>query len=1150
MSERPDAEPFAVTAALPTGTTVLEASAGTGKTYTIAALVARYLAEGHAELGELMIVTFGRMATDELRGRVRDRLVSAERALTSALAGSGEPSPEDAVNALLTTGPPEELHRRRDRLQRALAEFDAATIATTHEFCSRMLDGLGVLGSAEPDAVFTEHLGDLTAEVARDVYLRRYAATGDPPFPFQTSDPKTEDAVRLATQVVGAAHTRIVPALPAKPIDPEPAWARRVGYALEVRAEVERRKRRARLFSYDDMLGRLQAALADQETGDAAAERLRERYRIVLVDEFQDTDVVQWDILRRAFHGHRTLILIGDPKQAIYAFRGADVYSYLDARNVAEQVRTLGTNWRSDQAVVDALAELTGGASLGEGGIEVRAVTSQHQERRIAVADGDPAEIVAPVRIRVVPPRAPEESRERVDPLRRIIEADLVADVTRLLAVRPTLTLHSRSRPLRPSDVAVLVRRNSRGEAIQQALVDAGVPAVLLGSTSVFAAPVATDWLTLLTALEQPRLFRSAALTCFVGWSISRLAGADEGALTGLAQQIRGWSRVLTERGVAALLEVAGAETQLSERLLRRPDGERVLTDLRHIGQALHAAMTSDRLGVGALLEWLRDQIARARLDAGTDLTRKLETDAEAVQVLTLHRSKGLQFPVVYLPEAWDSFTADADEGRVLRLHEQGPGTIEETTIGDRVLDVGGALGPGRAERWQRQRVEDGGEDLRLLYVGLTRACCSVVTWWADSARNTIGSPLHRLLFRTARTGEPAPSYPVPPDPIAELRRRNAWSIEEVQPRRPGPAEPPPGLDHEPRARIFRRELDLQWRRTSYSALTAAAHGLVLAAPAVGSEVDVVWEEDEVTDPGLLPGRAAAEPESVAGLERVSPMQDLPSGVLFGTAVHAVLEQVDPGAADLPTELRRAVGGVLAAGQPGEMSADTLADALLLAMQTPLGPLADDRRLLDIEPVDRLTELGFELPLAGGDVRTGPRRECRLGDLVPLLRTYLPADDPLRPYPDLLAHPNLAEQSLRGYLTGSIDAVLRIRLAAAEARYLVVDYKTNWLGTVEGPQLRLGDYTPDRMAAAMMSAHYPLQALLYSAAVHRMLRWRQPGYDPARHLGGVLYLFVRGMAGPDTPRVGGVPCGVFSWRPAPELVVACSDLLDRGPVDA
>ena len=212
-------------------------------------------------------------------------------------------------------------------------------------------------------------------------------------------------------------------------------------------------------------------------------------------------------------------------------------------------------------------------------------------------------------------------------------------------------------------------------------------------------------------------------------------------------------------------------------------------------------------------------------------------------------------------------------------------------------------------------------------------------------------------------------------------------------------------------------------------------------------------------------------------------------------------------------------------------------------MQTPLGPLAYGRRLCDIPTSDRLPELTFELPLAGGDQ---PTAEVTLGALGPLLRRHLEPGDFLYEYSQALEHPLLADETLRGYLNGSIDAVLRVRAANGVPRYLLVDYKTNWLGSQEAGRLLLSDYAPHRMARAMMEAHYPLQALLYSVALHRLLRWRQPGYEPAVHLGGVLYLFVRGMAGPQTPQVGGVPNGVFSWRPPTSLVAQLSDLLHGG----
>jgi exodeoxyribonuclease V beta subunit len=275
-------------------------------------------------------------------------------------------------------------------------------------------------------------------------------------------------------------------------------------------------------------------------------------------------------------------------------------------------------------------------------------------------------------------------------------------------------------------------------------------------------------------------------------------------------------------------------------------------------------------------------------------------------------------------------------------------------------------------------------------------------------------------------------------------------------------------------------------------------------------------------------------------------MADLPVGAGFGTLVHAVLETTDTTALDLAGELRARVGDELDRHPAPAVVPGALAAALLPVLRTPLGPLADGRTLCDVAPRDRLAELDFELPLAGGD---SPGARVVLGDLVPLLRRHLAPDDPLVGYPDRLAP--LAGQPLRGYLTGSIDAVLRLRPSAGPEpqRYVVVDYKTNWLGPIgpDGPEpLTAAHYAPERLVDAMQDAHYPLQALLYCAALHRFLRWRLArlpgGYDPDRHLGGVLYLFLRGMCGPATPG-----CGVFSWRPPAALVVELSDLLDGRP---
>ncbi len=269
---------------------------------------------------------------------------------------------------------------------------------------------------------------------------------------------------------------------------------------------------------------------------------------------------------------------------------------------------------------------------------------------------------------------------------------------------------------------------------------------------------------------------------------------------------------------------------------------------------------------------------------------------------------------------------------------------------------------------------------------------------------------------------------------------------------------------------------------------------------------------------------------SDARLDQVSPMADLPGGTGFGSLVHTVFEHADPAGADLTPFVSQAMRqhGLDPAG------AAEVAAALLPGLRTPLGPAAGSRCLAEIPARDRLAELGFELALAPAG--TG----ATLSRLAEVMAAHLPGDDPLASYPERLRDPDLDHRPLRGFLSGSIDAVLRL-----DGRHLVVDYKTNRLGPPDAP-LTLRSYTPARLAEAMMASHYPLQALFYSVALHRFLRWRLPGYDPGRHLGGVYYLFVRGMAGPDTPTFDGVPCGVFHWRPPARLVTELSDLLAGG----
>ncbi|HEY7622575.1 MAG TPA: UvrD-helicase domain-containing protein, partial [Solirubrobacteraceae bacterium] len=483
---------FDLTGPLPTGVTVLEASAGTGKTYTIAGLAARYVCEG-IPLEQLLLVTFTRMATGELRERVRERLVSAERFLE----GTGR---SDPVNELLATGTPDEVAVRRDRLSRALADFDAATISTTHGFCQEVLGGLGIAGDLEPDTVFVEDLGDLVDEVVDDLYVRRFHGhDGRPPF-------ERWQAGQIARAAIGNPDAPIAPAVGEVP-------EMRRALAEAVRKELELRKRRLAVMTFDDLLTRLDDALAD----DAVAARLRDRYRVVLVDEFQDTDPVQWNIVRRAFAVEGvTLVLIGDPKQAIYAFRGADVYAYLEAARSAAARPTLEVNRRSDQPLIDAYDALFGGLKLGHPDIAYRHVRAAEDHRVSRLTDAPQG---APLRIRVVhrdDVRLTQGGYATAPSAREHIAKDVAADLVALLSSGARVD----GEPVEPRHVAVLVPTNRNAALVRDALDQARIPAVINGAGSVFATAPARDWLRLLEALERPASVsraRSAALTSFVG---------------------------------------------------------------------------------------------------------------------------------------------------------------------------------------------------------------------------------------------------------------------------------------------------------------------------------------------------------------------------------------------------------------------------------------------------------------------------------------------------------------------------------------------------------------------------------------------------------------------------------------------------------
>ncbi|WP_132994202.1 UvrD-helicase domain-containing protein [Gordonia zhaorongruii] len=1101
---------------LPTGTTVLEASAGTGKTYAIVSLAVRYIAEG-VPVSRLLMATFSNAASAELRDRTRSRITECLSALDE---NEGEAREADVLIGWIVDAPPDTVERRRARLVAALSDFDAATMATTHTFCNRMLAALGFLGEREQQYPIVEDVDDIVAEIARDAYVARFA--GDP-----DAAPEFAEALGIATGAVRNANAILAPERDDERSDDSDL---RVRMATHIRQQTQRRKRAARLRTYDDLQNTLFRIVTDPDIGDAACLRIRDQFSVVLIDEFQDTDPQQWEIVRRCFHGGVPLILVGDPKQSIYAFRGAEVLSYLNAVQTAQDRRLLTVNRRSDEAVVNGLGVLFAGATFGHDEIAYHPVGAHHGGTRI---HGAPA-----VRIRGFTKNDFSAfTRDGTSPLvggvrDRVID-DVAADVAALLASEVTVDVDGVTRRVQPGDIAVLLRANRTIEPLQKAFTERGVASVVTSGTSVFATDAARHWWHVLTAIDQPSRqprVRLAALSPLVGHTAEKLETQGDTGVGTLAGQFAELGRVFAEGGFAAMSSRLFDEFETARRLLGSARGERLLTDVRQVADVCNRYAAESGAGLTSITEWLGEQIGeRSSWSGRGDATRRLDRDTAAVQVMTVHASKGLEFPIVYVPFGWDG--ASHPNPSTFVFHEDD---------GRRYLDVGGKSARGYHRRDARSRREAAGEDLRLMYVAATRARSQVVLWWAPSTTTARGA-LHRLLFTAAdRTAAAATNMvapipdtvPIPAediDCVGVLRdvaaRSDSISVEPAgrhpHTRAPRSAQSGTAVPELEVAR-FTRRIDDGWRRTSYSAIVAAAHAAAHAVSVThsadvirtGSEPDEVERSDEPSD---IPDPTAGSGD--AGEGRPSPMNGLPFGAAFGTLVHEVLEHVDTSATDIDAHVAR-LSAEGAAGRGVAIDVPTLSAALVKVLTTPLG-FGD---LWSVRPSDRLAELDFELPLSANGGGFG------LDAVGALLAEHLPSDDPLAPYAESVR--TVSDEKFRGFLTGSIDSVLR----TPDRRFVVVDYKTNRLRPGE---LTVEDFGREAMAAEMMSSHYPLQALLYSVALHRYLSLRLPEYRPEQHLGPVQYHFVRGMAGPGTP----AGCGVFEWQLPAGLVVDMSDLL-------
>jgi exodeoxyribonuclease V beta subunit len=1157
-----DRHPFNLSDPLPVGVSALEASAGTGKTFALSALAVRYLAEIPIHPSQLCVVSFTDAATAELRGRVRSRLVEALRHCELLLTGRFDEVETDQVLTAIAAQDtdPELIRSRLVHLRVALAEFDAANISTIHGFCQRILHSAG---ETEDVHRITDGTADI-AEVVNDLLITVAAN----PEAYGFSDTADLAASSLSDRLTAAVAKAL--SMPDAvwssgdlPTDRAPHQSNfrdqaRAELMLELLhravAEVNARRQALAHTTFDGLITSTRDLLRGE--GSAALVRaLRERFKVVLIDEFQDTDSVQWDIFRTAFIDNPELgpppavTMVGDPKQSIYRFRSAELSAYLAAVAAAkDQVSTLETNWRSDGDLLMACEFLMNGFTFGDPRVSFHPVNTAPDLAGSRLVETG----AAPFEFRCV---GNTEAKSPPTWLSRLaIRNDLVRVVIDHL--ESGMMIRSRTadengvfshRRVQPSDIAVLTRSNADASTVAAALSAAGIPAATASSHSVLLSDAAEQWRVLLEAIQHPGSVgrvKAAALGWFLGYTPDDVDALGDHGLADLHDHLRALSVLLQERGLSALVQKARAGG-LQARLLTGPTGERDLTDLDHVAEVLHNLCGGRPASAAVFLSLLAG--------AGNDedenlapefLARRIDRDDQAVSVLTVHKAKGLEYPIVLLPFLWAGSGGSSGVPHAVR---DGVRTLDGTWIPD--LAKSKLTKPLR----DRNSEEARGEARRLLYVALTRARHRCVVWWPEGGGK---SALDELLEYRLGTK---------PTSMAHLSALVDGSVNRIAVASVSTHIGPPALHEAPAeaavaaAKLSKRnatcQLDSSWRVWSFTAITAEAQahtgsGTVgpvnVGSGTVGSGI--------VSSVGLSSGRLTAEKAEVmlgGGTDETAPVDPLakstedepsdepvvaseslelrgaPAGTVFGTLVHEVLEHVDFAAEDLPEQLLSLCAPRLKY-RPMDISPERLAAGLAQAIHAPLGGPLGSRRLRDLSTSDRLDEMEFFLPLG----------KLRASDIGATLATALSREDPMLTWAENLAagRGDTAgfQFDLQGRLTGSIDLTMRFEdPETGQFRYWVADYKSNRLPAPS-------TYRGEELIEAMAHHDYPLQAILYLVALHRYLRWRVLGYQPDLHLGGAAYLFLRGM---DPALDPSAAAGVVWWTPPCDAVLAVDRLL-------
>ena len=1109
--------------------TLIEASAGTGKTFSIKHLVLRLVVEKAVEIDKILVMTFTRAATAELRGRIRDHLSEALGFLEGQLQ-------VDEVDGILPSqcdrwasmadefGEEFVLGAAPARLRRALSAFDNAAVFTIHSFCQKALGAHAFTSAGNFDLDVAESDDEILDEVVED-FLRRELDR-------HAQEPELRCAIMEAKDWAG--KLKMLVKLPEDLAEREFLTNEESKFAAELDEtlrrfvkeappEVARRRREARVATFDDLIVNLQQALKreEDEGGSSLRDALRESYRAALIDEFQDTDPLQFDIIDRLFlraaeagdAGRRAIFLVGDPKQAIYRFRDADLNTYLDARDRIRSMATgvvvkLGKNYRSTPALVDALNSLYAVAPENPGpfldaGLRYDAVEAHDRNsglfRRNAEGrwfESSPVEVWT--HLGAGTSMTADQQRELCAELCaqdavEILEASAAGEAavaaeedaaaSEIVGEVEWAGERIRLRRVRPCDFAVLIAVHEAAAPYRSAFAKRGMRVRYRSRDSVFGTAEAREMVRLLRAFAQPgdeRAMRAARTTRFVGDSLAVLAKDDEAHRIRLREffddGLVKWRRSGVAAAFSGLMEACGTV----ERLLPIAGGERILTNYDHLIEIMHAEGRRHRTPAG-LLAWFEQKVGA---DSGEE-TQRLESDENLVTIDTIHSSKGLQYPIVYLAPFGKS---DTSKSSFYRIHERGrPMRVLFSHL--------------KANRPSWEVSESLRERSRLLYVALTRAekrlvvCAPQTKTKTSWHANTTRTPFFQTL-----TGMTEPKRE---DILAAVERLEAFSgskprfcgLDAMTARSSHVAH----LSASPETLSVRASRDRRpaWRTSSFTAIARMA------------------SED---GDAAAPRYAEAKPET---RPHEHDILDFPKGPQAGSALHRILELADfarLAGNDLKSKAareslcRRTLPHYLALGETDLEEAALAAAAMLEDVFN--AEILPGFVLKRLPRGARRAEVEFLIP-------TGPN--VRASDFSRLLGMLSPEAEVQ----------DLSDESLKGYLTGFIDL-----LFMHEGRFWVLDWKSNAVSEVpEG-------FDGMRLDEEMRRHRYRLQYLIYLTALRRMLKLRFGEAEAESRIGGAIYLFLRGVRAGSTTAAN--PQGVVCERVHPAVLRALDEFFEKG----